>query len=87
MALGAAFVEWMQQEVMVVNDLYLINAPIDSNGKTHRAALVRFSQRARVTIDVAVLTCEENSKIKVMQCLIESLKLEGTIVFLDAPHA
>lgn len=45
-----------------------------------------FSQRTEVTVDVAALTCEENSEIKVVQCLIKTLKLEGALVSLDALH-
>ena len=46
-----------------------------------------FSQRCGVTVDLAALSCEENSEIKVVQCLIEKLKLRGAILSLDALHA
>ena len=81
-------------EVEVVNDLYPIDGkriaqPLtDSDGNTRFAGLVSvFSQRTGVTVDVAALTCDENSEIKVVQRLIETLKLDGAIVSLDALHA
>lgn len=94
MALSSAFAAWMQHEVEVVNDLYPIDGkriaqPLtDSDDKIRFAGLVSvFSQRTGVTVDVAALTCDENSEIKVVQRLIETLKLDGAIVSLDALHA
>jgi len=93
MALSSAFAEWMQHQVEEGNDLYPIDGkritqPLsDTDGKTRFAGLVSvFSQRTGVTVDVAALTCTKNSEIKVVQCLIETLKLEGAIVSLDALH-
>jgi predicted transposase YbfD/YdcC len=37
-------------------------------------------------VDVAALTIEENSEIKVVQCLMEKLQLQGVILSLDALH-
>jgi len=94
MAFSAAFAEWMQHEVEEGDDLYNIDGkriaqPLTgSDGKTRFAGLVSvFSQRCGVSVDLAALTSEENSEIKVVQCLIEKLKLQGAILSLDALHA
>jgi hypothetical protein len=93
MAFSTAFAEWMQQTA-AGDDFYSVDGkriaqPLTgSDGKTRFAGLVSvFSQRCGLTVDLAALTCDENSEIKVVPYLIQKLNLQRAILSLDALHA
>lgn len=60
----------------------------DESGKERFVGLVSlFATHMGLTQKLAVLTQQENSEIKVAQALLETLKLDGLIISMDAIHA
>lgn len=94
MAFSRVFAEWMQPYIDLDEPLYSVDGkrirqPItDSDGRTRFVGLVSvFAQHQGITVDLAALSRTENSELKVVQYLIETLKLDGAILSLDALHA
>lgn len=93
-ALSDAFRGWMQQYINLDEAIYAIDGkrirqPIsDEDGKRRFVGLVSvFAQRQGVTVDLAALSTTDNSELKVVQYLMDKLKLEGALLSLDALHA
>jgi len=93
-ALSDAFSRWMQQFINLDEEVYAIDGkriaqPLtDEAGKTRFVGLVSvFAHQQGITVDLAALTAAENSELKVVQYLIEKLKLTGAVLSLDALHA
>jgi hypothetical protein len=93
-AFSDAFSQWMQQSISWDETVYAIDGkrigqPItDTDGKTRFVGLVSvFAQHQGVTVDLAALTTAETSELKLVQYLLEKLKLTGAVLSLDALHA
>ncbi|NEQ29606.1 MAG: ISAs1 family transposase [Leptolyngbya sp. SIO4C5] len=93
-ALSDAFARWMRQHITADDDVYAIDGkrirqPItDDAGQTRFVGLVSvFAQSQGITVDLAALTTTENSELKVVQYLLEKLRLTGVVFSLDALHA
>jgi hypothetical protein len=92
-ALCDAFQTWMAPLVSIDEQSYAIDGkrirqPITGeDGKTRFVGLVSvFAQTQGITVELAALSQEENSELKVVQYLIEKLQLEGAVLTLDALH-
>lgn len=60
----------------------------DENGKQRFVGLVSlFAVEAGITLKLKALTQEDNSEIKVVQSLLETLQLDGLLITMDALHA
>ncbi|BDM82156.1 hypothetical protein AM10699_50200 [Acaryochloris marina MBIC10699] len=60
----------------------------DENGKQRFVGLVSiFAVEAGITLKLEALTQEDNSEIKVVQALLETLQLDGLLITMDALHA
>ena len=93
-AFSHAFREWMSQYHTIDEETYAIDGkrigqPVTGeDGKTRFVGLVSvFAQKQGITVDLAGLSETENSELKVVQYLLEKLKLTGAILTLDAAHA
>jgi hypothetical protein len=93
-ALSEVFGQWMGQHLTVDDDVYAIDGkrirqPLtDADGKTRFVGLVSvFAQAQGITVDLAALTLTETSELKVVQYLLEKLRLSGVVLTLDALHA
>lgn len=93
-ALSNTFAQWMHQHIAVDEEMYAIDGKrirqpiVDDEGKTRFVGLVSvFAQTQGVTVDLAALTTTDNSELKVVQYLLETLQLTGVVFSLDALHA
>lgn len=93
-ALSKIFSEWMSQHISPDEQSYAIDGkrirqPIAcEDGKTRFVGLVSaFAQQQGITVELAALREGENSELKVVQYLLEKLKLKGAVLTLDALHA
>ena len=93
-ALSKVFREWMSQYASPDNASYAIDGKrikqpiVGDDGKTRFVGLVSvFAQQQGITVDLAALKEGENSELKVVQYLLEKLKLKGAVLSLDALHA
>ena len=94
-AFSQVFRDWMSQYHSVDEESYAIDGkrigqPVASreDGKTRFVGLVSvFAQKQGVTVDLASLSETNNSELKVVQYLLEQLKLTGAVLTLDAAHA
>ncbi|KAI9135304.1 ISAs1 family transposase [Acaryochloris sp. CCMEE 5410] len=60
----------------------------DGQGKQRFVGLVSlFAVEAGITLKLEALTQEDNSEIKVVQALLETLQLDGLLITMDALHA
>jgi len=60
----------------------------DASGKERFVGLVSlFAVEAGITLKLEALTQQDNSEIKVVQTLLETLKLDGLLITMDALHA
>ena len=60
----------------------------DEHGKQRFVGLVSlFAVEAGITLKLEALTQEDNSEIKVVQALLETLQLDGLLITMDALHA
>lgn len=92
-AFSTAFSQWMSQYHSVDEESYAVDGKrigqpmVGEDGKRRFVGLVSvFAQQQGITVELAELSETENSEIKVAQYLFEKLKLEGTIITLDAAH-
>lgn len=92
-ALSHLFSQWMSGHLRADEDSYAIDGKrikqpiVGEDGKTRFVGLVSaFGQSQGVTVALAALSETENSEIKVVQCLIEKLQLQGVVLTLDALH-
>lgn len=92
-ALSTAFSQWMSQHHSVDENSYAVDGKriaqtvIGEDGKRRFVGLVSvFAQQQGITVALAGLTEKDNSEIKVVQYLFETLELSGAVVTLDAAH-
>lgn len=93
-SLSQRMAQWMQSFINLDEELYAIDGkricqPVrDVDGKTRFVGLVSvFAQHQGITLDLAAMSETDNSELKVVQYLIEKLKLTGAMLSLDALHA
>lgn len=95
--LGDRFEQWMCREVEAfgskdpvtsIDGKRIRQAQTDVNGKERFVGLVSlFAVEQGVTLKLQSLTEANNSEIKVVQQLLETLQLDGLIITMDALHA
>ena len=95
-ALSTAFELWMLQHPDLLSlgtgtvsiDGKRIRQPIETpHGEERLVGLVSlFASQSGVSLKLAALTEESNHEIAVVRTLLESLKLEGLIISMDALH-
>ena len=91
------FEQWMlsqseltsaENRVSAIDGKRICQAVVDDNGKERFVGLVSlFAVEMGITQKLQALTQQDNSELKVVQSLLESLKLEGLIITMDALHA
>ena len=96
-ALSHAFELWMLQQPELLSlgtgavaiDGKRIRQPIETeDGESRLVGLVSlFSNQSGVSLKLQALTEQENHEIEVVRTLLQSLKLEGLILTMDALHA
>ena len=60
----------------------------DAKGQQRFVGLVSlFAVEAGITLKLEAITQEDNSEIKVVQALLETLQLDGLLITMDALHA
>lgn len=60
----------------------------DASGKERFVGLVSlFAVEAGITLKLEALTQQDNSEIKVVQTLLDTLKVDGLLITMDALHA
>lgn len=95
--LSEAFEMWMLQHPELLSicagaiaiDGKRIRQPIETKeGKQRLVGLVSlFASQSGVSLKLQALTEEDNHEIEVVRTLLQSLKLEGLIITMDALHA
>ena len=95
--LNDGFEEWLDthsEELFPDNNISSIDGKwirqkfTDADGKDRFVGLVSlFAQAHGVTLKVQELTETENSELKVVQTLLETLQLSGLMISMDALHA
>jgi hypothetical protein len=97
LALSQQFEHWMQSQpaahcpdnrVASIDGKRIRQCLTDATGKERFVALVSlFAFEAGITLKLAVLTQQDNSEIKVVQTLVETLQVDGLLCTMDALHA
>ena len=97
LALCHQFEAWMlstdqthspDNQVAAMDGKRIRQALTDENGKQRFVGLVSlFAVEAGITLKLEALTQEDNSEIKVVQALLETLQLDGLLITMDALHA
>lgn len=96
-ALSEQFEHWMESQgvahsaehrVAAMDGKRIRQRLTDATGKERFVGLVSlFAVEAGITLKLAALTQQDNSEIKVVQTLLESLQIDGLLITMDALHA